>query len=194
MPDITIKGEKVIHEGHTKLKEVSYEQKKNDGTMQQLKREVLDHGNAVSALLYNPKQRKVLLTRQFRLPAYLNGHASGYLLEACAGLMENDKDPMEAMKREVEEETGYEIREMEKVAQVYSSAGALTELIYLFIAPYNSKRKKAAGGGLQEEGEDIVNIELDYDEVKKMLKEKEISDAKTLILLQYMQLQGLLDQ
>ena len=193
MPDITIKNQKVLYEGHTTLKEVHYEQKKNDGTMQQLKREVLDHGNAVSALLYNPKQKKVLLTRQFRLPAYLNGHASGYLLETCAGLMDNDKDPMEAMKREAEEETGFEILEMEKVAQVYSSAGALTEMIYLFIAPYHHRNKKSEGGGLQEEGEDIANIEMDYEEVKRMLKDKEINDAKTLILLQYMQLQGLLD-
>lgn len=118
--------------------------------MQQAKREVLDHGNAVSALLYNPKQKKVLLTRQFRLPAYLNGHASGYLLETCAGLMDNDKDPMEAMKREAEEETGFEILEMEKVAQVYSSAGALTEMLYLFIAPYNQRSRKSEGAACRK--------------------------------------------
>jgi GDP-mannose pyrophosphatase NudK len=192
MADIIIKDQQVLHDGHINLKKVSYQQKGKNGRPRNLEREVVSHGNAVGVLLYNAKEKKVLLTRQFRLTAYLNGHPSGYILEACAGLAEEGEDPMETLKREVEEETGYAIEEVEKIGQVYASLGILTELVYLFIAPYRSNQKKSKGGGLKEEGEDIETVELSFEEATRLVQQKEIVDAKTLILLQHLMLRNLL--
>lgn len=129
MADIIIKEQEILHDGHIMLRKISYQKKGEKGRQKNLEKEVVDHGNAVGVLLYNTKEKKLLLTRQFRLTAYLNGHPSGYVLEACAGLAKEGEDPIETLKREVEEETGYVIQEVEKIGQVYASLGVLTELV-----------------------------------------------------------------
>lgn len=192
MADIIIKEQQVLHDGHVTLKKVIYQQKQKSGRPKNLEREVVNHGNAVGVVLYNLKEKKILLTRQFRLTAYLNGHPSGILLEACAGLAKEGEDPIETLKREVEEETGYVIGEVEKIGQVYASLGILTELVYLFIAPYHAAQKKSKGGGVKEEGEEIETVELSFEEARKLVLQKEILDAKTLILLQHLLLRNLL--
>ena len=141
--------------------------------------------DAVGVLLVDERKEKILLTRQFRMPAFLNGSESGYLIETCAGLINETESPEQAMRREVMEETGREILTYEKIAGVYSSAGGITEFLHLYIAKFDSNIAHEKGGGLAAENEAVEILELGFNEAKEQLKRGEIKDAKTLILLQY---------
>jgi nudix-type nucleoside diphosphatase (YffH/AdpP family) len=163
-----------------------------NGKKESLQREVYDHGNAATALLYNREHRSIILTRQFRLPTYLNGNKDGFLLETCAGLLEEGEDPATTMKREILEETGYAVNKVEKVFEAYTSAGSLTELVHFYIAAYNGSQKKEEGGGLEEEGEDIRVIEMPFENALSMMERGEIRDIKAILLLQYALLKELL--
>jgi len=147
--------------------------------------EVYYRPDAVGVLLVDEKKKLLLLTRQFRLPAFLNGSESGYLVETCAGLIEETETPEQALRREVMEETGYEVDTYEKVAGVYSSAGGITEFLHLFIARFDSTAEAKEGGGLASENEAVEIIKLTFAEAKAQLARGEFKDAKTLILLQH---------
>jgi GDP-mannose pyrophosphatase NudK len=188
MAAITIEREEILSDEKYVLKRVQYSMQNSEGKEVQQTREVYHRGNAVAALLYNPEARQVLLTRQFRLPAYLNGHASGFLMEACAGLVEEGEQEDDTMLREIREEMGYEVTGITKVHKAYSSAGALTECIHLYLAPFHPSQKKNDGGGLKSEGEDIELVELSYDEAFEMLARGSFEDAKTIILLQHLRM------
>ena len=181
---IHIKQEEVLSKKKYLLKSVSFDYQKEDGTRQTKKNEVYDMGNATSVLLYNKEQKKVILTKQFRLPTYLNGNTSGQLLETCAGKLD-EESPEEGIKREIAEETGYKIDRVERVMDVYTSPGTVTELLYLFVAAYTPDMKQGEGGGLKEEQEDVQVLEMPFEEAMNLLKRGEIKDAKTVILLQY---------
>ena len=159
----------------------------DDGRWQQQRREVYDRGNGATILLYNLEKRHIILTRQFRLPSYLNGNRSGLLIESCAGLLEGDS-PEHCIKKETEEETGYKIEAVKKVFQAYMSPGAVTEIIHFFIAEYSPEMKVGEGGGLAHEQENIEVLELKFDEAYAMIERGEIVDAKTIMLLQYAKL------
>lgn len=191
MAQVNIKNTTVLSNEHYTLKRIDYDIQQNNEWQHQ-KREVFDHGNAVAALLYNKENKTIILTRQFRIATYVNGNKSGMLTEVCAGLIDKDESPEETIKREIKEETGYAVEEVEKIYQAYSSAGALTELIYLYVAPYHQHQKLAAGGGLKQEGEHIEILEIAFSEARQMLERGEIQDAKTIILLQYALLKGFL--
>lgn len=192
MPEVTIKEEEILSDKHFVLKNIHFDIRRKDGEWQTQEREVFDHGNAVTVLLYNKEQRTIILIRQFRIATYVNGNASGMLIETCAGLLEENEEPGEAIIREIKEETGYEIKEVEKVFEGYSSAGSLTELLYLYIAPYTKSQQKNKGGGLAEEGEDIRVLELPFDHAVEMMQRGEIRDLKTIILLQHLLLKQIL--
>ena len=172
------------------LRKITYQRQKEDGTMETNTRETYDRGDGAAILLYNKLTRTVILTRQFRLPTFINGNADGMLIEACAGLLDKDQ-PDVAIKRETEEETGYKISAVEKVFEAYMSPGSVTELLYFFIAEYSSDMKVHEGGGLEEEQENIEVLELPVDKAMQMLSSGEIKDAKTIMLLQYIKLRGL---
>lgn len=174
------------------LKKLTYEFMKKDGQWETQKREVYDRGNGATILLYNTSKNTVVLTRQFRIPTFLNGNEDGHLLETCAGKLEEKEDPEECIIREVEEETGYRIQHVEKIFETYMSPGSVTELIYFFAAPYNEKMKVTAGGGNNNEQENIEVLEFKFPEVWKLLQKNEIRDAKTILLLQYAALNKLL--
>lgn len=157
---------------------------RSDGSWNKQQREAYDRGNGAAALLYDPDRQTVLLTRQFRLPTYINGNADGFLTEVCAGLLEGDS-PEQCMKKEILEETGFAVPQVEKVAEVYTSPGAVTEKLYLYQARYNPQMKREAGGGVPEESEDIQVLEWSFEEVAQALATGRIQDAKTLILLQH---------
>ena len=184
MNRVHIKNKEVVFNERAILQKVCFTIQNGKESQEQV-REVYDHGNAVAVLLYNMEKKTVLLTRQFRLPTYLNGNPSGELLEACAGIIEDGESPDTTIKREILEETGYKIDEVEKVLEAYSSAGVLTELLHLYLAPYKEEQKKKNGGGLKEEGEDIKLVEIDFEKSYSMLKNGGIKDAKTIMLLQY---------
>lgn len=192
MPEVTIKEEEILSDKHFVLKNIHFDIRRKDGEWQTQEREVFDHGNAVTVLLYNKEQRTIILIRQFRIATYVNGNASGMLIETCAGLLEENEEPGEAIIREIKEETGYEIKEVEKVFEGYSSAGSLTELLYLYIATYTKSQQKNKGGGLAEEGEDIRVLELPFDHAVEMMQRGEIRDLKTIILLQHLLLKQIL--
>ena len=141
-------------------------------------------------MLFNARKGTVVLTRQLRVPAYMNGCASSMLVEACAGLLDGD-DPESCIRREVEEETGFRVRSPRKVFEAYMSPGSVTEKLYFFAAEYEADDRIAAGGGNAQEGEDIAVLELPLAEALAMVADGPIEDGKTIMLLQHAALTGL---
>jgi len=189
-PDISILKTEILSDNWYTLKKVTYSIAKKDGTTETQSREAYDRGNGAVILLYNKISGKVILTRQFRLPTFVNGNATGMLIEACAGLLDND-NPEDCIKRETEEETGYKISKVEKVFEAYMSPGSVTEILHFFIAEYSSEMKTANGGGLEEEGENIEVLELSFNDALAMIDSGEIMDAKTIMLLQYLRIKSI---
>lgn len=155
-------------------------------------REVYDRGNGAVIFLYNKEDQKIMLTRQFRLPTYLNGNEDGMLLECCAGLVEKNEDPLTCILRETEEEVGIRIQTAEKIFDSYMSPGAVTEIISFFTAEYTSSMKVHGGGGVQSEQENIEVIEMSFQEARKMFEEGNVKDAKTVMLFQYAIMKGII--
>ncbi len=145
----------------------------------------------IHLLLYHKEAKTVILTRQFRMPTFINGNDTGYLIECCAGLLDQD-NAEDCIRRETEEETGFRIDQVEKVFEAYMSPGSVTELLHFFIAAYSGDMKLHEGGGLQEENEDIEVLELGFEKALEMIKTGEIKDGKTIMLLQYAELKGLM--
>ncbi|MBL7760665.1 MAG: GDP-mannose pyrophosphatase NudK [Sediminibacterium sp.] len=182
--DVKILATEVLSNNWYTLRKITYEYKKKDGTTQIQSREAYDRGNGATILLYNPEQRTVILTRQFRLPTYVNGNPDGMLIEACAGLLDKD-NAEDCIRRETEEETGYQIRDVRKVFEAYMSPGSVTEILYFFIAAYSRQMKVHEGGGAEGEEENIEVLECTIDQVREMMETGEIKDAKTIMLIQY---------
>ncbi|MCC2954683.1 GDP-mannose pyrophosphatase NudK [Massilia sp. IC2-477] len=170
------------------LKKYTFDYLRKGGSSQRQVREVYDRGNGAAILLYNRARRSVVLTRQFRLPAYLNGLADGMLIEAAAGLLD-DMAPAERIRMEAEEETGYRIERVEKVFEAYMSPGSVTEKLHFFVAEYEDSQRVSDGGGVVVEGEDIEVLELPFYEAMEMIGRGEIVDGKTIMLLQHAALQ-----
>lgn len=190
-PNITILQTDVLSDNWYTLNKVTFNILKKDGTTETQSREAYDRGNGAVILLYSKVSDTVILTRQFRLPTYINGNTTGMLIEACAGLLDND-NPEDCIKRETEEETGYKISRVEKVFEAYMSPGSVTEILHFFIAEYSNEMKITDGGGLEEEGENIEVLELPFEEALTMIDTGEIKDAKTIMLLQHLRIKGIL--
>ncbi len=188
---VTIEKTEILSDNWYTLKKVTFNIQKKDGTFEQQSREAYDRGNGAVILLYNKSSETVILTRQFRLPTYINGNASGMVIEACAGLLDND-NPEDCIRRESEEETGYKISRIEKIFEAYMSPGSVTEILHFFIAEYSSEMKINDGGGLADEGENIEVLELSFDQALTMIDSGEIKDAKTIMLLQHLRIKNIL--
>lgn len=187
---IKIEKKEVLSNQWAVLNEITFRYLRNDGEWELQNREAYDRGDGACVLLFNSEKNTVVLTRQFRLPTYLNGNKDGLMVEACAGILENDH-PEICIKREIEEETGYRIGEVKKIFESYMSPGSLTEINHFFVAPYSPKMKISEGGGLKEEQEDIEVLELPFNRAYKMIASGEIKDAKTIMLLQYAKINNL---
>ncbi|MFM0034536.1 NUDIX domain-containing protein [Paraburkholderia strydomiana] len=174
------------------LKKTTFEFLRRDGTWQRQTRETYDRGNGATLLLFNRARKTVVLTRQFRLPAFVNGH-DGMMLEAAAGLLEK-ASPEERIRAEVEEETGYRVQDVQKVFEAYMSPGSVTEKLHFFIAEYDAGKRVGNGGGVQTEGEDIEVVELALEEALAGMRRGDIVDAKTIMLLQFLALRELAEQ
>lgn len=172
------------------LKKVTYEYQKKDGSWSKQNREAYDRGNGATILLYNKESRTVILTRQFRLPSFINGNLTGMLIEACAGLLDKD-NAEDCIKRETEEETGYKVSDVKKIFEAYMSPGSVTEILYFFVAAYDNAMKVNEGGGIEHEQENIEVLEIPFDEAMQMIDSGEIKDGKTIMLLQYAKLNNL---
>lgn len=188
---IKIKKTEILSDNWYILKKITYDYLKRDGSWQTQSREAYDRGNGATILLYNKNFETVILTRQFRLPTFINSNDTGMLIESCAGLLDKD-DAENCIKRETEEETGYKISTVKKIFEAYMSPGSVTEVLYFFIAEYSSNMKINEGGGVAHEQEDIEVLEIKFDTALNMVDTGEIKDGKTIILLQYLRLKNLL--
>ncbi len=175
------------------LHKISFEYQKEDGEWEPQVREAYDRGNGAAILLYNQDKNTVVLTRQFRMPTYVNGNSDGMMIEVCAGILEKN-NAEETIKKEVEEETGYQVDKVTKVFESYMSPGSVTEILYFFIAVYEDRMKIGNGGGAEDETENIEVLELSFPHALEMVRTGEIRDAKTIMLLQYAQINGILRQ
>ncbi|OBQ54151.1 GDP-mannose pyrophosphatase NudK [Tamlana sp. s12] len=174
------------------LKKFSFDFLMSNGKWVNQMREVYDRGDGAGILLYNTLKKTVILTKQFRMPTYLNENSDGMLVEICAGMLDKD-NPEACVIRETEEEVGYRLKEVKKVFEAYSSPGVMTEKMHFFIGEYTDDMKVSSGGGLEEEHEDIEVLEIPFSEAIKMLSQGEIHDTRTIVLLQYAQIHRLLD-
>jgi nudix-type nucleoside diphosphatase (YffH/AdpP family) len=189
--NIKILDTKVLSDNWYVLRKITYEYTKKDGTKLTQSREAYDRGNGATILLYNKEQKTVILTRQFRLPTFVNGNENGMLIEACAGLLDKD-NAEDCIKRETEEETGYKITDVRKIFEAYMSPGSVTEILYFFIAEYSKEMKVNDGGGLEHEEENIEVLELGIEKAMKMIESGAIKDGKTIMLLQHIKLNKIL--
>ncbi|SHK34523.1 nudix-type nucleoside diphosphatase, YffH/AdpP family [Maribacter aquivivus] len=181
---------KLLSDNWYTLNKYTFSYQKPDGTWEKQEREAYDRGNGAAILLYNSKKKTVVLTRQFRMPTYVNGNEDGMMIEVCAGLLDGD-NPADCVRKETEEETGYKISNVQKVFQTYMSPGSVTEIVYLFVGEYDESMKVSDGGGADDETENIEVLELDFNEAMKMVASGEIKDAKTIMLLQHAKLNSL---
>ena len=189
-PTITIQKTELLSDNWYVLNKVTFDYQKKDTSLITQKREVYDRGNGAAILLYNSTQKTVILTKQFRLPTYLNGNESGMMIEVCAGLLDQD-NPEQCIIRETEEETGYRLSSVRKVFESYMSPGAVTEILYFFVGEYNASMKVSEGGGVEHEQENIDVLEYTFEEAYAMIASGQIKDAKTIMLLQYAKINAL---
>jgi len=180
---VRVKNVSVLSDRHYRLNEVEFDYRRGDGEWQTQKREVFDRGDAATLLPYNLANRTVVLTRQFRLPAYLAGH-DDLMIEAAAGMLD-DETPEKRIRAEAEEEIGYRLGDVRKVFEAFMSPGSVTEKLHFFVAEYEAAMRVGNGGGIAEEGEDIEVLELPIDSALAMISDSRIVDAKTIMLLQY---------
>lgn len=176
--------EKILSNSWKPLKLFTYKYTGTDGKEVEQVREVYDKGDGAAVFMYNTTEKKVLLTQQFRMPAYINGVEDGVMTEVPAGMLDKD-DPETCIIREIEEETGYRVPKVKKVSECFMTPGAVTEITHMFIANYDKSMKTSKGGGLENEQEDIIVFEMGFTEVKNALENNKFKDAKTIILLQY---------
>jgi len=182
---VRIKEIQTLSQAKGKLMSVTFEQRRRNGVWQQRKREIYDNGNSAVILPYDADRGTVLLTRQLRLPIYLQDGAASSV-EACAGKLDGEKAEKRIMK-EMEEELGYQIKKVERLFELYASPAAIMEKIEYFTCAYSPADKVSEGGGLAEEGEDIEVIETTLEQAAAMVAAGEIIDVKTVVLIQYLQ-------
>jgi len=184
---VKIVEKKLLSDNWYKLYKYTFEFTDQNGKVRQQVREAYDRGNGAVILLYNRASRSIILTRQFRLPTFVNGNPDGMMIEACAGLLDED-NPEDCIRRETEEETGYRIEHVEKIYEAYMSPGSVTEILHFFVGEYSKDQKVNEGGGVDHEQENIEVLELAFSKADSMIATGEIKDAKTIMLLQYAKL------
>ena len=180
---IRVKDVRVLSDNYATVKNTTFEWRRADGEWQTQQRETFDRGNAATVLPYNLARRTVVLVKQFRYPAYVNGYDE-LMIEAAAGLLD-DASPEVRIRLEAAEEIGYRLHDVKRIFEAFMSPGAVTEKLHFFIAEYEPEMKIGNGGGLAHEGEDIEVLELSIDEALAMIADGRICDAKTIMLLQY---------
>lgn len=188
--NIEVIKDKILSDNYFILRNITYDLSRNNSDPIRHKREVYDRGNGATILLYNRDKKTVVLTRQFRVATWVNGNPDGMLIETCAGLLDAD-DPEVCARKEAMEETGYLVGEVEKLFELYMSPGGVTELIYFYIAEYTDAQREFAGGGIDDE--DIDVLEIPFSRALEMIKSGEIRDGKTVILLQQLQLRRMME-
>nr|WP_152883773.1 NUDIX domain-containing protein [Streptomyces adustus] len=188
-PDVVVRDVELTSQGWHVLRRTTIDYRRRDGRWVTQQRETYDRGNGAVVLPYDTDRGRVLLIRQFRYPAYVNGHPDGMLVEAAAGLLDGD-DPLAAIRRESAEELGITLGPIAHVLDAYMSPGSVTERLHFYAAPYTPADRTGSGGGLEEDGEDIEVLELPFTEALAMVRDGRITDGKTVMLLQWAALDG----
>ncbi|MEU4142390.1 NUDIX domain-containing protein [Streptomyces parvulus] len=188
-PGVRIRDVELTSRGWHVLRRTTFDYRRRDGRWETQQRETYDRGNGAVVLPHDAARGRVLLTRQFRYPAYVNGHPDGMLVEAAAGLLDAD-DPHTAIRREAAEELGVRLGPLTHVLDAYMSPGSVTERLHFYAAPYTPADRVEAGGGVEAEGEDIEVLELDFAEALAMTLDGRVADGKTLLLLHWAALYG----
>ncbi|WP_369049491.1 NUDIX domain-containing protein [Tenacibaculum sp. UWU-22] len=176
-----------------KLEHVKFNFTFKNGELKTLIHEVYGKSDGVAILLYNSKTKKVILSKQFRMPVYVAGVSNGFSIEVCGGAIDPNESPEKTAIREAREEIGYEVSNIKKVSTVFLSPGIVREKVHLFLSEYQQADKINNGGGLMSENEEIEVLELSFSKALQMIENQEIVDARTIILLQYVQLNNLID-
>lgn len=171
------------------LKKITFDFLRRDGRWQRQSRETYDRGNGATILLHNPATGNIVLTRQFRMPAFVSGH-DGMLIEAAAGLLDS-ATPEERIRAEAEEETGYRVRNIRKVFEAFMSPGSVTEKLHFYVGEYDASMRVSEGGGLEQEGEDVEVLEMPLRTALEHVERGRIVDGKTIMLLQHLALEQL---
>jgi nudix-type nucleoside diphosphatase (YffH/AdpP family) len=188
-PGVIVRDVELTSQGWHVLRRTTFDYRRRDGRWVTEQRETYDRGNGATILLYDPGRRTVLLTRQFRFPAYVNGHPDGMLIEAAAGLLDDD-DPETAIRREASEELGVTVGALQHVFDAYMSPGSVTERVHYYAAPFQAADRTGDGGGLADDGEDIEVLEIGFRDALEMTADGRIADGKTIMLLQWAALHG----
>ncbi|WP_020661557.1 NUDIX domain-containing protein [Amycolatopsis benzoatilytica] len=188
-PGVVVRDVELTSQGWHVLRRTTFDYRRRDGRWETQQRETYDRGNGAVLLPYDLNRGQVLLTRQFRYPAYVNDHPDGMLVEAAAGLLDGD-DPLAAVRREAAEELGVALGLVDHVLDAYLSPGSVTERLHFFAAPYTPADRTGRGGGLAEEGEDIEVLEIPFAETLAMIRDGRIVDGKTILLLHWAALEG----
>jgi len=177
-------------DGFFKIEVLSYRHTLNQGGWSpELERELFCRGEAVVVLLYDLKQQCVVLVEQCRAGALqhaidANQPEKAWLLEPVAGMIDKGESAEQACFREVQEEAGVQVSQLEYVCQFYPSPGGSDEILHLYAAEVDSQ-KIPEFAGLAEEGEDIRLVKCSFSEIEAALKKAEINVASTWIALQW---------
>jgi nudix-type nucleoside diphosphatase (YffH/AdpP family) len=188
-PDVVIRDVELTSNGWHVLRRTTFDYHRRNGQWVTQQRETYDRGNGATILLYDLARRTVLLTRQFRFPAYVNHHPDGMLIETAAGLLDDD-DPETAIRREASEELGITVGPLQHIFDVYMSPGSVTERLHFYAAPYQPADRTGTGGGLADDGEDIEVLDISFTGALDMIADGRIADGKTIMLLQWAALSG----
>jgi nudix-type nucleoside diphosphatase (YffH/AdpP family) len=180
---VRVQDSRVLSDSYGTLTATTLQWRRDNGEWQTQRRVVFDRGDAAVILPYHLRQRTVILARQFRYPAYVNGY-DDLLIEAAAGLLDNAA-PEERIRAEAEEEIGYRLHDVHKIFEAFMSPGVVTEKLHFFLAEYEPSMKIGNGGGIADEGEEIEVLEMSIDEALAMIADGRIVDAKTIMLLQH---------
>lgn len=184
--DVRINHVDVLSDAWYTLRRVDFDYRDASGQWNNQQREAYDRGNGATILLVDWSRQTVVLTRQFRMPAYVNGHTDGMLIETPAGLLDADNAET-AIRREVEEETGFRVTSVERLFELFMSPGSVTERVTFFTAEYKPDDRVFAGGGVADEGEHIEVLEFTLDDALALVRTGGINDGKTVLLLQWAQ-------
>lgn len=182
----------ILSKAWATLYRIDYNYTFKDGSVKRIQRECYNRGNGAAVLLYNAKKSTVILTKQFRMPIYENDKTEGMSIEVCAGAIDKNESAETTIMREIQEEVGYDVKNVNLVLETYMSPGAMTEKLYLYVAEYSNEMKMNQGGGLASEDEEIEVLEIPFDDAIHMIQTKAITDAKTVLLLQYAQINKVL--
>lgn len=185
---IRLRDQEILSDSWYTLRKVTFDYQRKNGAWETQSREAYDRGNGATILLHDPATDKVILTRQFRLPTFVNGNPTGMLIETCAGLLD-DEHPDAAIIRETEEETGYRLTHVQRVMEAYMSPGSVTERLFFYLAEYSVATEQRAGGGIEEEEIDV--LEMPLQQALALVQTGEIQDGKTIMLLQHLRLKQL---